>query len=87
MRNQNSPVGSGSVYVRGLFPTYVYRFRVCGFSRAPRIGSALANRPKSGSYWRARRYTRPVGSSCFSIVNLCGSGRVPDVAYGFPNGS
>src|SRR3990170_2190111 len=45
--NQNSPVGS--VYLRGLFTTYAYRFRVCGIPREPRTGSFETKRPRSGS--------------------------------------
>src|SRR6266508_266088 len=80
---QASPVGS--TYRRGLFDTYAFRFKVCGADGEPRTGSALTNRPISGSYCRARRYTRPVGSSCLSIAYLYAS--VPLAAYGLPNGS
>src|SRR6266571_2740089 len=83
--SRNLPLGSTNL--RGLFTTYAYRFWVCGFDSDPRMGSALTNRPISGSYWRVRRYSSPVGSSFFSPVNLCGSGWAPDVARGLPNGS
>src|SRR6266508_939092 len=75
----------GSTNLAGLLVTYTYRFCDWGSPKLPSTGSALTNRPISGSYWRARRYTSPVGSSCFSDVYLYAS--VPLGEYGFPNGS